>query len=266
MRQLGYRTVAFDAAIFDHVQVTNTDVFYRTPTLSGFAFDNFHYQLISLTPVRILLNWLENDESKYNELHRKKILHGFGKLKQAHTLRSPVFVYAHFLAPHHPHVFGANGEPVDPAIRVSYYTPIDDTVARNAFAKTYRDELHYLNKLLMQSIDSILANSKTEPVIILQSDHGSDAFIDANDMAKSNVKERIANLFAMRLPAGKKAPLHDQVTPVNTFRYVFNSCFNAGLPLLPDKSYYSTHKEMFNFTEVPNFCGAAGGKNAVAGE
>ncbi len=258
LKKLGYRTVSFDAAVFDHVQVTGTDVYYRTPTLSGFAFDNFHYQLISLTPVQLLLKFLENDQSRYNELHREKILHGFRKLKEAHTLRGPVMVYAHFLAPHNPHVFGKNGEPLDPQIRVLDNVPISDTTTRNTYRQTYRDELHYLNTLLTEAIDSIIANSATPPVIVLQSDHGPDAKMDVNSLENSDPKERFANLFAIYLPNQDTSQLYQTITPVNTFRVVFNNTFNASLPLLPDKSYYSTHKEKMKFTEMGNLgCGAA---------
>ena len=45
--------------------------------------------------------------------------------------------------------------------------------------------------------------------------------------------------------------LYDSVTPVNTFRLIFNYYFNTDLPLLEDKMYFTDpDKSPFDFIEV----------------
>src|SRR6266849_1590823 len=47
-------------------------------------------------------------------------------------------------------------------------------------------------------------------------------------------------LNAYYLPGGGSSALYDTITPANSFRVVFNYYFQAGLPLLEDKCYFST--------------------------
>jgi hypothetical protein len=42
--------------------------------------------------------------------------------------------------------------------------------------------------------------------------------------------------------------LYAAVSPVNTFRVLFNSCFGTRLELLPDKSYFSTAGHPYQLT------------------
>ena len=52
-----------------------------------------------------------------------------------------------------------------------------------------------------------------------------------------------------------KKDLYETITPVNSFRIIFNNYFGTKYPLLEDKSYHSAN--MNNFTPetlVPNIC------------
>ena len=65
------------------------------------------------------------------------------------------------------------------------------------------------------------------------------------------VYERMAILNACHFP-GDTAFLYDSITPVNTFRLVFNRLFGTNYPLLPDKSYFSTMAHPYVFYDVDN--------------
>jgi hypothetical protein len=58
----------------------------------------------------------------------------------------------------------------------------------------------------------------------------------------------------MYLAGHRSDGLYPTITSVNTFRVIFNSVFEAGLPLLPDESYFSTYDDPFNYQTVNNDC------------
>jgi hypothetical protein len=63
----------------------------------------------------------------------------------------------------------------------------------------------------------------------------------------------MSNLSAYLLP-GVDAPLYPTLTPVNTFRIIFNEYFSQNLELLDDVSLYSDYTDPFNFRVIQNSC------------
>jgi hypothetical protein len=78
-------------------------------------------------------------------------------------------------------------------------------------------------------------------VIILQGDHG------IGDV----MKNKMSILNAYYLPGGGDEGLYPTISPVNTFRVVFNEYFGEQYGLLEDKSFYSTGK-IFDLAPYPN--------------
>src|SRR5438552_8790363 len=99
-------------------------------------------------------------------------------------------------------------------------------------------------------IDGILANSSEPPIIILQSDHGSGMGLSTQSAEHTDLRERMSILNAYYLPGPGRAALYQGISPVNSFRVVFNAYFGAGLDLLPDRSYFSTWDDPFQFIDV----------------
>jgi hypothetical protein len=63
--------------------------------------------------------------------------------------------------------------------------------------------------------------------------------------------ERMSILNAYYLPDAKgDSPLYQSISPVNSLRVILNTYFDAGLILLPDRSYYSTWPDPFKFVDV----------------
>ncbi len=162
----------------------------------------------------------------------------FQALQQMPSQISPKFVFIDLLAPHTPWIFNENCD-------VVYHLQKDPAIVK------FLPEVNCVNKRLMTAIDAILKNSKTPPIIILQTDEGAK---DGNNQAikypnKTGVVggfkgssidtnlERVRILNAFYLPGSSKNLLYPDITPVNTFRVIFNEYFNANLPLLPDKVY-----------------------------
>jgi hypothetical protein len=114
--------------------------------------------------------------------------------------------------------------------------------------ENYLNQLIYTNRKLKELIDKILSRSKQPPIIVLQADEGPRVFIQQEweelsnkGLDYSHVSER-ALLTHMRIFNAYNLPgfnrkLYKSITPVNTFRLIFNSYFGADYELLEDESY-----------------------------
>lgn len=153
----------------------------------------------------------------------------------------PVFVFAHILLPHPPNVFGPNGEKITPG------NPLNSEKWDEKLA--YLDQLKFANKKSREVIDNLLENKEYQPIIILQSDHGS-GFIDWGNPTNEMLKQRFSNLNAYYLPGDGKDQLYERITPVNSFRLIFNVYFNGNYPLLDDKIYWSNGYKPYDMHDV----------------
>jgi hypothetical protein len=111
----------------------------------------------------------------------------------------------------------------------------------------YRDQLIYTNRRIIPVLREIIENSPTPPIIILESDHGPTGYGGAIN--------RMGNFMAYYFPdkdISKAA--YPSITPVNSFRLVFNEYFDGKYPLVDDVSYYSDATYNFNYEIVPNTC------------
>ncbi len=156
--------------------------------------------------------------------------------------RSPKFVFYHIDIPHPPFVFGPNGETYTRSEDMpGHDIPESDTAAYEANQeKLYIDQVLFINKQILPIIDEILAESQTPPVIILQGDHGTDGL------------NRMAIFSSYYVPDVMKSQLYPAISPVNTFRLLFDSLFGTAYGLLPDVSYYSYATTLYDFSINPD--------------
>jgi hypothetical protein len=170
-------------------------------------------------------------------------------LKRVPELAGPKIVFTHIVGPHPPFVLDADGNPIQP---VWPYNLRDATFlgTPDEYVSGYVEEAIYLNRRLEEVIEVILSTSERPPIIILQGDHGPGNYFDQDRLDDSCLRERYSILNAYYFPDQNYAALYPSISPVNSFRVVFNTYYGTDLPLLEDRSYYASWLAPFDFTEV----------------
>lgn len=261
----GYKFVAFDTG-FD-TSVEDADIYYEhrgpgSQEQSVFlSMNSFESLLFEQTIARPLLNTgIINPELLQGTLdapyirHRGRILYAFEKLVEVPRLAGDHFVFAHIVAPHPPFVFGRNGEFVSHTNAYILGDALEFAATDNGtleeYIQGYTDQTIYLNGIVLRTVRTILSESDTPPVIILQGDHGPGAYYDWTSKDNSNLRDRFGILNAYYLAGRGSALLYPSVTPVNTFRIILNDFMGLQLELLPDRNYFSPYYKPYQFQDV----------------
>ena len=233
LEDLGYKTVAFETG-FEWSEIHDADLYLSQTRWRGW--NEFEALLVNTSILRSLYDFnLQQLPSVETSAHRERVLFAMESLKELPSAVAPKFVFAHLVIPHDPHDIGPEGE----------YIHGWDSSTREGYYEGYIRQAAYLEKILPEVTAAILANSPTPPIIIIQGDHGPWDYRDLSD--------RLAILNAYYLPGGSDA-LYATITPVNTFRVIFNAYFGGDFKLLEDHSYFSISADPFNLEEVPNTC------------
>ena len=265
LREQGYQIVIFDSGTGD----TNNqyaDIFIApspnvaTDEQSINAFE----QLLLRTTMGLLLfkggsveegSQVANDvviSSVNHELsiRRERIRHALYHLSDYASVEGRYFLFAHIYLPHYPFLYGPDGEEIHYHEDLNLYWY---EVEPENYIEYYRYQLDYLNQAVLKAIDHILANTVKPTIIILQSDHGDEKFIDWDTPSSKGVNIRSAIFNAIYYSDGFYDSLYLTITPVNTFRVTFNHWFGTQFPLLPDKVYFHEHSLSTPFNKKPEF-------------
>lgn len=172
---------------------------------------------------------------------RRHTIGMFDDLAAVSKLPEATFTLAHIVCPHDPYVFDRDGNL--PKARAESES-LDDYLAR-----LYVDQVHYVNVMVRRTIETILSNSVTPPVIIVQSDHGSasvefwrtwytpEAAALSDEQLASGLRDRVRILNAYYFPGVEAKGLHESISPVNSFRILLNEYFGANYDTLEDVTY-----------------------------
>ncbi|MFV2043571.1 MAG: hypothetical protein ACC700_10110 [Anaerolineales bacterium] len=95
----------------------------------------------------------------------------------------------------------------------------------------------------------VIERVPVHPIIVLQADHGNQ-FGDG---------ERNAILNAYFLPETDGHALYSHISPVSTFRLIFDNYFGGNFGLLHDQSFFSTNEDPFDFETVADTREGCGG-------
>lgn len=235
----GYKTVAF-ATGFAWSQIEDADVYYE-PSLLWSQMTGFETLLIRTTPLRHFedLGWINLDEidgQRYRE--RTELI--LGSMEELAHMAGPKFVFIHIIQPHPPFVFAPDGSFTDPAP----FLNADERYTYASYTEGYRNQVEYITGQVEIAVETLLAESSTPPIIILQGDH-------APWLQTGNDKFLILNAYYL---PGHTDSLYPTISPVNSFRLIFDTYFGTDYGLLPDTSYYSPIPNIYEFEEYPNPC------------
>jgi hypothetical protein len=236
---IGYTTVSFETG-YEWSSIKDADIYlamHENPINLQRILTPFESMLFDSTAAILfpqgktqfiaMLGGIGDDESQNNgSVHRAYIedqLFILDQLPGVSSIPEPTFTFAHLLIPHVPFVFDANGDIwSDPGF---YSGEKDEPIDEWHWQVGYTSEVQFINNRMLEIISTILENSETDPIIIIHGDHG---FRDDNRLL-------IFNAYYLSDEAATK--LYPLISPVNSFRLVFDSYFGTSFGLLPDVSY-----------------------------
>jgi hypothetical protein len=182
-----------------------------------------------------LQSFLPKNSGEARSSYQKRydlIMEDLSKIQSIPAIPGKKFVYLHVVAPHvasnDRFILGADG---------SFRMTTNESIG-------YVDAVKYLNSRMIPILKGIIDHSKVPPIIILQGDHGW----------KNSPTTRTAILNAYYLPSGGDQLIYPSITPVNTFRTVFNYYFGAHFENLENASYFAPENHLNALTQVPVVC------------
>jgi len=231
----GYTTVAFENRsrghfdLFEDVLLSGRPVILESVWLFS-GINEFESMLIETSLLRLLIDirGLNPDfvvaDVKNAEYyaHYLQTLFILDELERLPEMEGPIFVFAHIMVPHSPFVFTSTGE--------YEYTQFENGLTG------YRENTEFIDNRLPDVLRAIIEKSKVPPIIIIMGDHGP--------MGETvTIEQRMSILNAFFVNEEAKASIYDGITPVNSFRVIFNHHFGGDYSLLEDASFDAHSRE-----------------------
>ena len=218
--------------------------------------DEFSLRLFESTALAPVVRKLfpQSAVFEFHAAHKIRALYQVARLKEIPASQpGPKFVFAHVLLPHDPYVLDSD---------------CSDHKATKDMLADYLLQLSCTNQLLKETVEAILENSPQPPVIIIQGDEGPLNFstlqplkypFKADQSYKQadvrSMQERSEILNSYYLPGvNQSKTLYPTISPVNTFRLIFNLYFGTDLKILPDRSYiFKDRGDLYDIESGFNF-------------
>lgn len=232
LEAMGYKTVAFDTT-YDWSRLSDADIYLRLGSdaeiLQGLT--PFETMLIKSTAGLILVD----SQSRLLSTQFEQINFPYSYfmssqrfiLDQLPTIPSypgPKFVFAHIIIPHPPFIFTPDGSLMEDS---RYYDGENAMPADASYIdRGYTNQVQFIDQKIVEIAQTIIAQSQVPPIIIIQGDHG---WRDDN-------RYEILNAYYLPGISSQASSLYENISPINSFRVVFNAYFSASLPLLEDIS------------------------------
>lgn len=230
LKSQGYKFIHFSSVEGKTQHNPNADIEFRERLLNDFS-----WMVLQTTMLRpFLKNFVQGDV-------RSAIIYTFKKMTEVPKIKEPTFTFAHILCPHQ----------------------LTAEKGKYVFGGTYRDQFSYLNNEIEELTNAILAKSDTPPIIIFQGDHGPSVGEIIKQPAKEQIIKRMNILNAYYLPNGGSSLLYDSITPVNSFRLIFNHYLGADLELLEDRNYFGSYNDRHKFIDVTDVLSKNEVKNEI---
>jgi hypothetical protein len=180
------------------------------------------------------------------DIHR----YSLDKLKEIPQLKGPTFTFCHLIIPHNPYVFDRHG---NRTADVPLWLQFDENGKTGGWhnKEGYLEQLQFVNHEILTIVSKIIESSAIPPVIILQADHGSATSANRTPPAQNValIKERMPILNAYYVPESCRKKLYPHISPVNTFRILFNGLFGMNYDLLDDRQYISWYRRPYDLID-----------------
>ena len=147
----------------------------------------------------------------------------------------PIFFHAHLNLPHSPYLFDSDGNIINTR-----------SLTEDQIPSAYLEQLQYTDNKIMEIVKKLL-EKEPKPIIIIQSDHGFRFKIDSND---DELKHSFLNFQAFYFPDKKLDVVkYAEISPVNSFRILFNEYFDTDYELLKNKSFLMDGSKFVDITD-----------------
>lgn len=258
LKRLGYTYRHFATEYAVTRNAPQADVIYRGYDPAAISLFNLNEFFVTLGNATVLAPLVE---STYPNDRRTKILYNLERLAEISSMPEATFTFAHFTTMHSPFSFGRDDGPVNPNGRAVDGKIIDQE--KYAWKAEYVDSIIFTNRVISQVVDTILGESDVEPIILIQGDHGFRWLCDdCGAEAKTWTDDYYADvalpiLSAYYLPGDGAAALYPSISPINSFRVIFDYYFGTQLGLLEDNhfrvtDYNSKAHDFIDITAVVN--------------
>ncbi|HQV95339.1 MAG TPA: hypothetical protein PLA27_06410 [Anaerolineales bacterium] len=232
LRSQGYRIVTFENRSQGHFSFGEDARLSRNQLLAGKVdltggLSEFEFQLLETSLARLVFDiptlipgfdLAQQKETEFYE-HYQQTYFILDELKRLpDEVESPKLVFAHFLVPHPPFIFTPEGK---------FHWNENE-------ADGYVSNVEFIDAQITGVVEEIIARSKIPPVILIMGDHGPSGV-----PSKDQPALRMSILNAYYVSAAAKKDLYPAITPVNSFRVIFNHYFGTEYPLLEDFAYHA---------------------------
>ncbi|KAA3647228.1 MAG: hypothetical protein DWQ07_06930 [Chloroflexi bacterium] len=250
LEEIGYTSIAFQTSFY-FTEFTDT-TYYLEPNstgttyfeeaigenaisrfIIGLSLNEFEWLVANTTGLRLLTdiaaNLVEGQavDTIYLDRLRKynRILFQFDQVVEIpRSYESPKFVFTHILLPHEPFVFAPDGSFI--VVREDYKKKEPERI------QLFLDQVGYVNGRLLPTLETMIQNSASPPVIMLMADTGP------NSPTENSIRNEILNAYYV--PDDLMDDLYPEISPVNSFRLLFSNLFDLDYPLVEDKAYRTT--------------------------
>lgn len=246
LKEAGYKFVVIGSWYEPtrHFDLADVNLKYATPSY-------FSWELLDTTVYRPLGNKFGLFEDRLNprRVRYKTAVFQFRTIREAAAIPGPKFVFSHIVQPHNPYVFEADGS----------YLP-EDEEARRDIPRKFLDQVVHTNARIREFVDTVITgDSQKDPVVILQADEGAHPFrleadypnFEWGEASDEEIRLKFPILNAYYLPGVSEPGLYPTITPVNSFRKIFNLYFGTGLGMLEDRNYvFQDFTRLYKFIDV----------------
>lgn len=242
----GYRTV-FAGNWWNPTQRLDTD-----DTINPRAVPELGRKLLDQTAVGLAIRELRLPFGDERAEHCRRVKLEFARLENLAREPGRKYVYAHFLVPHPPFVFAADGR----------CRPVEEAKGSTR-RDNYVEQVQFANARVLQLIDAIAAGPRPA-VIVIHSDEGpwpepyvgnehsfggDPVRVEWTKLDPDRLREKMGILLAVRSPSGAPKTMPD--SPVQIYPAILKDHFEGGQPLPPSShEVFESDRRLYTFHDV----------------